>query len=717
MRARRRRRGVIAWLVAAVLAFASSFTGGLLTAPIDFAAPPPIRTAVLLADDGTRVLASLRPPLDQEIVTGKDIPAVMRTAIVAAEDRTFFTHRGVDPLAVVRAAYKDITGGRRQGGSTITQQYVKNVYVGRQRTLLRKVKEAALAVRLENRLSKDEILTGYLNNVYLGNATYGIQAATKYYFGVPVKDLDLDTVNKRRSPALALSRASLLAGIVPAPSFWNPVVAPKVARAKQLDVLNRMIEDGVITSGQASAAYGATLPKILRVSRPDAPTIAPEFRDIVARSIRKKLGAEAIDKQGVRIRTTLDYDLQQAAVQAVQSVLSDPADPEAAVIALDPRTGDIKAMTTRVVTDKSRTYTRDGFNLATQSARQSGSTIKPFTLATAIEQGISPDERVRAPRVAYIKNPGGTPNPYPVHNADVSESGTFTLRRAMWDSINTVYAPLAIRVGLAKVMAMAGASGFGPRQYLSSCCPANSLGVNVTPLALVQAYSTLANHGVRLDPRTVTEVNASNDDGSAGSSLLKVDAHPKGVRAMKDSTADQVVDVLYGVVDHGTARRAVHQPEPVFGKTGTTNDFTNAWFVGCTPKLCVGVWMGYDKERVCPHEGKTCANAKKVAHSMNHVQGQRHVFGGTLPAEIFQQTLTSYRQLKAAAAAGKPRPLVTPTPKRTTRPRTRHTPIASLTPGVTTAPRPTTTSAPRPTTTSSPPRPPVPTILPSSGGP
>jgi penicillin-binding protein 1A len=695
--------------VVAVLVFGSAFTGGLLTAPIDFAAPPPIRSAVLLAADGSRVVASLRPPLDQEIVAGADIPMVMRTAIIAAEDRTFLAHRGVDPLAIVRAAYKDITGGRRQGGSTITQQYVKNVYVGRQRTLLRKVKEAALAVRLENRLSKDEILTGYLNNVYLGNATYGIQAATKYYFGVPVKDLDLDPVTKRRSPALALSRATLLAGMVPAPSFWNPVVAPKVARAKQLEVLNRMIEDGVITSGQASAAYGRALPRIARVSRPDAPSIAPEFRDIVARSVRKKLGADVIDKQGVRIRTTLDYDLQQAAAQAVAEVLTESDDPEAAVVALDPRTGDIKAMTTRVVTEHSRAYTRDGFNLATQSARQSGSTIKPFTLAAAIEKGIDPDERVRAPRVAYIKNPGGTPNPYPVHNADVSESGTFSLRRAMWDSINTVYAPLAIRVGLARVMAMAGAAGFGPRQYLSSCCPANSLGVNVTPLALVQSYATLANHGVRLEPRTIMAVNASNDDGSAGSTLLTADEKPDGVRAMKATTADAVVDVLKGVVEHGTARRAVHQPEEVFGKTGTTNDYTNAWFVGCTKTLCVGVWMGYDKERVCANGKKTCK--KKVPHSMNHVQGQRHVFGGTLPAEIFQKTLTTYRELKASA--GKPRPSASATPKRTGKPRSRHTTPGSPRPSVSVAPKPTVTQAPRPTTTSGPSGPPVPTVLPT----
>ena len=693
--------------------FTAAFTGGLLTAPINFAAPDPIRSSVLLASDGTRVLASLRPPVNQEIVKAEDIPAVMRTAIVAAEDRTFFEHRGVDPLAIVRAAYKDITGGHRQGGSTITQQYVKNVYVGRQRTLLRKVKEAALAVRLENRLSKDEILTGYLNNVYLGQSTKGIQAASKYYFGVPVKDLDLDPVTKQRSDALALSRASLIAGIVPAPSFWNPVVAPKIARAKQLEVLNRMIQDGVITSGQASAAYGNALPRIARVSRPDPPTIAPEFRDIVARSIRKKLGPDALDKQGLRITTTLDYDLQQAAVQAVRGVLTDKDDPEAALVAIDPHTGDIKAMTTRVVTDTSRAYVRDGFNLATQSARQSGSTIKPFTLATAIEQGISPDERVRAPRVAFLKNPGGVPNPYPVHNADVSESGTFTLRRAMWDSINTVYAPLAIRVGLAKVMATAGAAGFGPRQFLSSCCPANSLGVNVTPLALTQAFATLANHGERLDPRTVLQVNGQNDDGSVGSSLLKADSKPKGVRAMSAATANSVVDVLYGVVEHGTARAEVHQPEPVFGKTGTTNNFTNAWFVGCTPTLCMGVWMGYDKERICPNKAKKCKPSKKIAHSMDGVQGHKHVFGGTLPAEIFQQALDRYREIKAAANRPQSSLSPTPTPKRTNRPHHRRTaaPHGEVTPSE--RPRPTLTSAPKPTQTSQPTGGPVPTILPS----
>ena len=697
-------------MLAAVLVSLTAFTGGLLSAPVDFAAPPPLRSAVLLADDGTRVIAALRPPQDQELITdGRQIPLIMRQAVVSAEDRTFFKHQGVDPLAIVRAAYKDITGGRRQGGSTITQQYVKNVYTDRRRNLLRKVKEAALAIRLENRLSKDEILTGYLNNVYLGNATYGIQAACKYYFGVGVKDLDLDPVTKRRSATLALSRASLLAGIIPAPSLWNPVIAPKIARAKQLEVLNRMIEDAVITSSEASAAYGSGLPRIVRTSRPDPPTMAPEFRDIVARNLRKSLGKDAVDKGGLLVKTTLDYDLQQASVEAVKDVLTEADDPEAAVVAIDPRTGDVKAMTTRVVTAKARAYVKDGFNLATQSARQSGSTIKPFTLAAAIEQGIDPDERVRAPRVAYIKNPGGTPNPYPVHNADVSESGTFSLRRAMWDSINTVYAPLAIRVGLSKVMAMAGRAGFGPRQYLSSCCPSNSLGVNVTPIALVQSYATLANHGVRLEPRTVLQVNESSDDGTAGASLLNADK-PKGVRAMSASTADQVVDVLYGVVEHGTARRAVHQPDRVFGKTGTTNNFTNAWFVGCTETLCLGVWMGYDQERVCPHKKATCKPDDKIAHEMNGVQGQRHVYGGTLPAEIFQKALDRYRELKAAAGA--PRPSVSPTPKKTKRPRSRRTAVPSLTPTASTAPKPTRTPAPKPSTTSGPPNP-LPSVIPS----
>ncbi|HVE74353.1 MAG TPA: biosynthetic peptidoglycan transglycosylase, partial [Mycobacteriales bacterium] len=206
-----------------ILVGATTFVTGLLAAPIDFRLPPPPKSALLFAADGKTQFATIRAPEQREPVKAADIPEVMRQAIISAEDERFLDHKGVDPIATVRAAYRDLSGGRLQGGSTLTQQYVKYVYLeDSSRTAERKLREAALALRLERKKSKEEILTDYLNVLYLGNGTYGVQAASKYYYGVGIKDLDLDVKRKRRDPILALARASMLAGVAPAPSAWNP---------------------------------------------------------------------------------------------------------------------------------------------------------------------------------------------------------------------------------------------------------------------------------------------------------------------------------------------------------------------------------------------------------------------------------------------------------------------------------------------------------------
>src|SRR3954451_12502792 len=253
-RARRRRRSrsrtvwrVVLVGVLAMMVAAGTFVGGLLAAPIDFAVPPPAKSALLMASDGRTQFATIPPPQRRTVVPAEDIPQVMRHAIIAAEDERFLEHKGVDPLATVRAAYRDLTGGHTQGGSTLTQQYVKNVYINNDRNLKRKIKEAALAVRLENRLSKDQILTDYLNVLYLGNNVYGVQAAARYYFGVDVKDLD-KAPNGTRDKTLALARASMLAGIAPAPSAWNPVKDYTTARSRQAYTRNQMCKLGFISS-------------------------------------------------------------------------------------------------------------------------------------------------------------------------------------------------------------------------------------------------------------------------------------------------------------------------------------------------------------------------------------------------------------------------------------------------------------------------------------
>src|SRR3954453_5663705 len=467
---RRRRRQVALWLVVAIIVGLGSFGAGLLAAPLDYAFQPTPPQAVLLLDSSGRVFATIRAPQDQEPVPSSQIPTVMKNAVVAAEDERCFAHSGVDPSAMLRAFWRDVSGAHLQGGSTITQQYVKNVYTGSQRTALRKLREASLAIRLEQHLSKDQILTRYLNTLYLGNGAAGVQAASKYYFGVPVQQLDLDRRTGEHDPTLALARAATMAGSTPAPSVWNPVNDPKESYRREFYVLNQMIKTGKISSEQAAAAVRDGLPTIVARSKPDAPTVAPEFRDYVTDQLRGTLAFDdttLFDRGQVRVRTTLDLDLQKAAARAMQQVLHSPGDPEAALVAVDPRSGDIRALTTRA----DRGYHKGGFDLATGAYRSTGSTIKPFTLAVALQSGHTLDEPHSAPPCLT----------HPFHVCNAESGGSYqTLRSALVSSINTVYAPLAVQLGLKRVIKFARAAGLQTNFIDRRCgglCPAQSLGI------------------------------------------------------------------------------------------------------------------------------------------------------------------------------------------------------------------------------------------------
>ena len=662
--------------VLALVVGLGTFVGGLLAAPVDFAVPPPPKSALLLAADG-RQFATIPPPERREVVTAQDIPLVMRQAIIAAEDERFLRHKGIDPLATIRAVFRDLTGGIAQGGSTLTQQYVKNVYVGNERTALRKVREAALAVRLERTLSKQEILTDYLNALYLGNGLYGVQAASKYYFGVAVKDLDLDEKQHRRDPSLALARASMLAGIAPAPSAWNPVKDFTTARSRQQYTLNRMVVGGDATPQQVSDAYQLDV-RPLRESPPEPVTVAPEFTDFVKGRLKERYSGDedAFFRGGLRVRTTLDLDLQAAVTQALREVLPDRRDPQAAVVAIDYRNGDVKAMATlrrvpervdsdgKVVRAAVDGYAQNvGFNLATNAQRSSGSTIKPFTLAQALIEGKRLDERRYGPAKDSIPNPGANPNPYVYGNSADGEAGTFTLREALARSVNTIYLPLAVEVGRDKVAALATQAGLR-----GSIAPGNlsfgiGAGVEVTPLSEANAYGTFANSGVRVPPRYYTEIRTGGSGTDPGLVFDRAPA-PKGTRVMPSQVAGQVVQAMTDVVTGGTYA-ADPQPFPFFGKTGTTDDSTDAWWVGCIPgqHLCISTWMGYE-DIVCRNPATGTHVVAGSCGGMKGVHGVDQVFGGTLPAKIFARSQEILRQLQAdraqAAAGGSPSP--TPSP-------------------------------------------------------
>ncbi|MFP5220016.1 MAG: transglycosylase domain-containing protein [Actinomycetes bacterium] len=664
--ARRRRHRLVARTllvgVLAVLLGATTFVSGLLAAPFDEKqVPPPPKPVLILAQDGTQI-GSMRPTKRREIVPPEAIPQVMRDAIIAAEDERFLEHRGVDPLSITRAFLRDVTGGQTQGGSTLTQQYVKNVYVGSDRTLTRKVREAAIAYRLEKRKSKEEILTDYLNVLFLGNGTYGVQAASRYYFGVDVRDLDLDTATGQRDPGLGLARASMLAGIAPAPSAWNPVKDMTLAKARQRYTLNRMVIDGKLSPEQAGDAYARNL-VIVKETPPPPETTAPEFADLVADAVKAKYTTaedeDLLYRGGLRVRTTLDVTWQEAVAQAAREVLPDANDPQAAVIALDPRSGDVKAMTTlrryptKVdaqgnVREAADGYQRFGFNLATDAHRSVGSTIKPFTLAEALKQGYSLNQRRSAPSRDCIPNPGGEPNPYCYANAGESGyGGRLTLRTALQKSVNTVFVPLANEVGRENVAQLLLAAGAKP----SPAFPIKSgnlsfglgAGVEVTPLSMANAFGTLVNKGTHVPPRFVLETK--NEAGAVLEKATEPGAAAKQV--LPPEVAEAVTDAMSGVTSGGGTAPRARQPFPVYGKTGTTNDSVDAWFIGCVRDphhICLAVWMGYEDQNCAGVQSRSCGG-------MLGVNGVRQVYGGTLPAEIFARAMELHREISARKAA------------------------------------------------------------------
>ena len=618
-RRRHRVRWTLLWLVAALLVFVGTVGGGLLAAPVDFTPPAPPRPALVVDRNGV-LLGEIASPEQRTEVPADQIPAVMRDAVVAAEDKRFYDSGGVDPVAIMRAALSDLRGNPTQGGSTITQQYVKNVFVGSERSYVRKLKEASLAIRLEQRLSKSEILTRYLNVVFFGEGTYGVEAAAEYYFGVPAKDL-------------TLSQASMLAGILPAPSAYNPVTNMALARDRQLYVLNRMVDSGYVTAAIASDAYEHPPTVAKHEEGQAAQSIAPDFLAGVIQSIKVRYAdqQDVLYRGGLRIQTTLDARWQQAANDAVAQVLPSPDDPEAAVVVLDYQTGDVLAVANKTATSAPNS------DPARTAQRTSGSTIKPFTLATALENGdtlqtvkYGPSQKTY-PTSACGTGPDG--KPYTITN-DEGGGGTYTLQRALAKSVNTIYGPLAIELGTSKVAAVAKAAGLTDANGDVATNCAMGLGVTVSPFQEAIAFSTLADHGVRHGVRTVLSVNGGvSQTGAGGTTIFRAPAAP-ATQAMPSTVADQVVTAMRSVVAYGTATRA-QQPNgiDVFGKTGTTDANTDAWFSGCLPaySVCITTWMGYVKPT-----------------PMTRVEGVGPVQGGTLPAKIFATTADNFRSRAAS---------------------------------------------------------------------
>jgi penicillin-binding protein 1A len=478
----RRRRRVRKLRLAALLGIlvvlaGLSFTFGLVRAvaseipQLDPAEQRSDVDTVVYASNGRTVLAVLRGDESRVLVDTQDIAPIMRQAIVATEDQRFFEHDGIDVRGVARALWADIRSQAIvEGGSTITQQFVKNAYIRNERTIARKVREAALAWQLEQRWSKDRILTAYLNTIYFGNGAYGIQQASRTYFKKGARDL-------------GLAEAALLAGIPADPSRYDPVTNPVSAKQRRRYVLSRMFDQGKITRRDFRMADRAPLPDPEDVRLPGTQGPAQYFVNYVKDQLVQKYGAGRVFGGGLKVTTTIDLGLQHQAREAIETVLKNPDGPAAALVAIDPKTGAVKAMF------GGRNFRRSQFNLAAQAARQPGSAFKPIVLTTAMREGISPLTEIESKKVSIDAGD----RIWTVTNYDHTYLGWVTLQRALVSSDNSVYAQLTDLVGPKAIVETAHALGIQ-----SPLDPYFSIGLGseaVNPLEMARAYSTIANDG------------------------------------------------------------------------------------------------------------------------------------------------------------------------------------------------------------------------------
>ncbi|MBA2332661.1 MAG: PBP1A family penicillin-binding protein [Actinobacteria bacterium] len=541
-----------------------------------------------------RVLAVLRGSEARTLVDLDEINPWMRHAIVAVEDRRYWEHRGVDIRGIGRALWADIRQQKVvEGGSTITQQFVKNALDRNQKTIARKVREAALAWQLTQRWSKRRILAAYLNTIYFGNGAYGVQQASLTYFDHGAGDL-------------TVAEAALLAGMPGNPTAFDPVSNPQAARGRRLVVLQAMVEEGKITRQQLAAAAAEPLPRPQDVKLPGTEGPAQYFVNYVKRQLIDEYGADRVFGGGLEVQTTIDLDLQRAAREAIVETLTDPDGPSAALVAIDPRDGSVKAMV------GGSNYRKSQFNLAVQSERQPGSAFKPFVLATALRQGISPATRFESkPQEIDLGD-----RTWVVANYNDVYYGSLDLERATIESDNAVYAQLTRLVGSRKVAETASALGIQSalQGYFSIGLGTES----VNPLELARAYAAFANDGSRIDgavlgnrPRVIDSITEGGTERRNA---------PVGKRVLASADARTVNSILQKVVSEGTGVRAQMPDRPVAGKTGTTENYGDAWFVGYTPELVVAVWVGYPET---------------LQPMLTEFDGDA-VAGGTYPAEIWK---------------------------------------------------------------------------------
>jgi membrane peptidoglycan carboxypeptidase len=636
-------------VVAGAGLFAKATADHYLDLPSVLARPPLPQNSQILADDG-QVIATLHGAQNRLVVDGSQIPPVMRQAIVAIEDARFYQHGGFDPKGVLRAALRNSESGDvQQGGSTLTQQYVKNVLLENATTpeqrkaatdtsLGRKVQELRYASALEKTLSKDEILTDYLNIAYFGDGAYGVGTAAEHYFGVDVKNLSLD-------------QAALLAGLVQSPSNYNPRTNLTAATARRNEVLDHMVTSRYITATQADA--GKQMPITLHVTNGSSldsctESVAPFFCDYVRKQLSsdKALGATDNERQrrlyegGLQIHTTLNLKTQQAAQNAVDTTIGRDSRAVAPIVVVQPGTGNILAMAVNrnFGADASRNETKNDF--FTDNGFAPGSAFKAFTMTTALEQGYGLSTAFYSPSCL---NPQTWPEitkifpigaddqdrscPQGYSNSAESEAGVFAMPEATWKSVNTYYIQLEAKVGVLNVAAMAERLGI-PKKFMPASLNASFGGLTLSQqtyipaLYLADAYAVFAAGGKLCTPRFVTSATDSSQES------VDIAPKPDCKQVIAEGVADTVASVLAGVVTSGTGYPNAVIGRPAAGKTGTNDNFASAAFIGFTPQMAAAVSLGDPRGSKYPLAGLKADG-----------QTWPEVFGGGLPALVFSRTL------------------------------------------------------------------------------
>ncbi|HXK15960.1 MAG TPA: PBP1A family penicillin-binding protein [Gaiellaceae bacterium] len=603
---RRRRAGAAAATFAIVIGIifvtVGFGAGTALSASCDLNTLRPVEigaNSFVYAKDGS-LLGSIPAERNREPVTNAQMSKWLPRATVAIEDRRFWQHGGVDYVGIARAAWKDVSAGKvLEGGSTITQQLVRNLYTGQEKTFTRKIKEACLAIKLAQKWPKQKVLDEYLNTVYYGNHAYGVEAAAQTYFS-------------KHASQLTLLQSALLAGLPQAPSDYDPYHNPQAALDRRDEVLRAMLNNQAITLAQYNRAIRSNSLD-LHAGRIYTSIKQPYFFSYVIDELDHAYGSNTVRQGGLKVYTTIDPRLQRLANKAILDILPYKTDPASAIVSVEPGTGAIRAMTA-VVRKKG-----NQFNLVAQSARQAGSTFKTFVLASAIERGIDPDSTYYTSAPFTCSIGPWCQTPWQVHTYDNSYRGSISVTSGTLASDNTVYAQLTLDVGPRYVWQMAHRLGV----HLSPDKPVASIGLGslaVSPLDMAAAYATFAAMGTYAKPMAITKVILPGGHEDKDSGWGK----PQTKRAVSQAVAWKVTDVLRQNALYGTGAGSGDGIHVNAGKTGTTENHADAWFDGYTRQLSTVVWMGYPEGEI----------------PMLNVHGQA-VAGATFPVPIWHEYMAA----------------------------------------------------------------------------